>query len=77
MVYDRRHFEDAAVTRMLGHLKTLLEGMADRPDQPLATLPLLTEQERRQLVVRWNDTAAPRPYCVTRNASTYEYTPIT
>ncbi|MCG8349645.1 MAG: amino acid adenylation domain-containing protein, partial [Chloroflexales bacterium] len=58
--YDRRHFDDATVERMLGHLRTILERFATDPQQRLADVSLLTEAERRQLAV-WNNTAAPVP----------------
>ena len=46
---------------MLGHLATLLEGMAAAPKAPLAELPLLTAAEREKLLVTWNDTAHAHP----------------
>ena len=33
--------------------------MAAQPSQPVAYLPLLTEAERHQLLVEWNDTSWP------------------
>ena len=56
--YDRTRFDHAAITRMLGHLQTMLEGMVANPSQRLAALPLLTVSERHQLLSDWNDTAA-------------------
>ncbi|MCY7275254.1 MAG: condensation domain-containing protein [Phormidesmis sp. CAN_BIN44] len=56
--YDRTRFGQAAITRMLGHLQTMLEGMVANPSQRLAALPLLTVSERHQLLSDWNDTAA-------------------
>ena len=46
---------------MLGHYKTLLEGIVAEPGQNIATLPLLTPQERHQLLIEWNDTEADYP----------------
>ena len=43
LAYDQRNFDDDAIKRMLGHVKTLLEGMAQNPYQCLASLPMLTE----------------------------------
>ena len=40
---------------MLGHLKTILEAMAADPDQRLATLSLLTQEERYKVLVTFND----------------------
>ncbi|MBW4677593.1 MAG: amino acid adenylation domain-containing protein, partial [Desmonostoc geniculatum HA4340-LM1] len=49
------------VTRMLGHLQTLLEGMVTNPQQRLCELSLLTETERHQLLVEWNNTKVEYP----------------
>jgi amino acid adenylation domain-containing protein len=57
--YSTDLFEERTVLRMLGHLKTLLEGVAAHPEQRLSQLPLLGEQERKQLLVEWNATEAP------------------
>jgi amino acid adenylation domain-containing protein len=59
--YSRKRFDDAVVARMLGHLQTLLEGMAARPEARLKDLPLLSEGERHQLVELWNQTAVAYP----------------
>nr|QEO74620.1 condensation domain-containing protein [uncultured bacterium] len=59
--YDRRRFADAVVSRVLGHLKTLLAAFASDPDARLGDLPLLAADERRQLIVGWNDTAREYP----------------
>jgi amino acid adenylation domain-containing protein len=64
--YNRHRFEDATITRMLGHLQTLLENIAADPGQPLAAIPLLTAAERHQLLVEWNNTRAdyPQDQCI-------------
>ena len=61
ILYHRARFDDAAIARMVGHLKSLLEGMATHPAWHLAQLPLLTPEERQQVLVEWNDTAAEYP----------------
>jgi amino acid adenylation domain-containing protein/non-ribosomal peptide synthase protein (TIGR01720 family) len=48
--YDRRRFEDEAIVRMLGHLRTLLEGAAEQPLAQVGKLPLITAQERAELI---------------------------
>ncbi len=58
--YNVDLFEPATVSRMLGHLQTLLAGVVKRPDRPLPDQPLLTAAEREQLL-EWNDTAASYP----------------
>ena len=46
---------------MVGHFETLLMAVAADPDQKLSDLPMLTEAERRQGVVDWNQTKADYP----------------
>ena len=54
-------FDHATISRMLGHFQTLLEGIVAHPEHRLADLPLLTEAERHQILVEWNDTTADYP----------------
>jgi amino acid adenylation domain-containing protein len=60
--YSTDVFETATATRLLGRFRTLLEGIAADPQQRLSALPLLEASERQQLLVEWNDTAAPYPH---------------
>nr|UZC79442.1 KrmN [uncultured bacterium] len=57
--YNADLFDTATVARMAGHFEPLLAGIVTNPDQPLHTLPLLTEAEQHQLLVAWNDTHVP------------------
>ncbi|HEX8650844.1 MAG TPA: amino acid adenylation domain-containing protein, partial [Pyrinomonadaceae bacterium] len=59
--YDQRHFDDAMIARLLGHLQMLLEAMAVNPEQRLSELPRLTLAERQQMLVEWNNTRADYP----------------
>ena len=56
--FDQRRFEMPAISRMLGHLRTLLEGIAANPNERLAGLNMLTSGERHQLLTGWNQTQA-------------------
>lgn len=58
---DRSRFDAATITRMLGHLQTLLEGMVANPHQSLSSLPLLTAAELHQQLVEWNHTQTQYP----------------
>ena len=49
------------IERMAGHFLTLLRGIADDPDQPLGTLPLLTDAENRKLLIEQNNTGTEFP----------------
>jgi len=59
--YSTELFDAATVEQFMGHYQQLLEAAAANPDQPISKLPLLTSDERRQLLVEWNDTGAEYP----------------
>ncbi|MBI5032798.1 MAG: amino acid adenylation domain-containing protein [Chloroflexi bacterium] len=59
--YSTDLFDRATIVRMVGHFQTLLEGISANPDQPIRTLPLLTQAEQYQLLVEWNNTAVDFP----------------
>ena len=54
--YNTDLFERATVERMLGHYRNLLTGVTKDVTQPIWELPLLGDEERRQVVVDWNAT---------------------
>lgn len=58
--YNSDLFEAGTIDRMLGHFQTLLAGIVADPNQPLATLPLLSAEERQQLLA-WNMTEVDCP----------------
>ncbi len=49
--YNAELFDASTIDRMLGHFKTLLEGIIANPDQLIAELPLLTKVEQQQFQV--------------------------
>ncbi|MEW9701481.1 amino acid adenylation domain-containing protein [Paenibacillus sp. SI8] len=55
--YKTDLFDETTVARMAEHYLNLLKGIAVQPDRKLSELPMLGEQERRQLLAEWNDTA--------------------
>jgi len=61
VVYNTDLFDEGTITRMLGHFKRLLEGIVANPQARIANLPFLSEAERHQLLVEWNDTQADYP----------------
>jgi amino acid adenylation domain-containing protein len=64
--YNTDLFDGDTIKRMLGHYQTLLEGIVANPERKVSELPLLTEAERHQLLVEWNDTKReyPRDKCI-------------
>jgi amino acid adenylation domain-containing protein/non-ribosomal peptide synthase protein (TIGR01720 family) len=59
--YSTDLFDASTIERMVSHFQELLAGIVADPDVPLAELPLLSEDERRQVLVGWNDTAVDIP----------------
>lgn len=54
--YSSDIFDRTTVERIIGHFEQLLAGIVENPDQPVSDLPLLTDSERQQLLVDWNQT---------------------
>ncbi len=59
--YNTDLFDPSTIARMAGHWQTLLERITDHPEQHLSELPLLTDEERQQLLVDWNATQTEYP----------------
>ncbi|MEG3908709.1 amino acid adenylation domain-containing protein [Microcoleus sp. w2-18bC1] len=59
--YNTDLFDDATIARMTGHFQILLEAIAVNPIQPISELPLLTQPERYQLLIEWNNTTIDYP----------------
>ena len=66
VIYSTDLFDDATITRMLGHFQTLLESIVANPEQRVANLPLLSASELHQLLVEWNNTQVdyPQDLCI-------------
>jgi amino acid adenylation domain-containing protein len=64
--YSTELFDASTIERLAAHLRILLEGIVANPAQRLSALALLTDAERRQLLVDWNQTDfdCPRHACV-------------
>ena len=64
--YNQELFDSNGIDRMLHHLETFLRGVEQNPDQRLSTVPLLTEEERNQLLINWNQNVRdyPRDKCL-------------
>ena len=54
-------FDPDTIKRLLNHYRILLEGIVANPDAHIRELPLLTDAERHQLLVEWNQTEADYP----------------
>jgi amino acid adenylation domain-containing protein len=57
--YSADLFERDTAERLARQFVTLLEGIVANPTAEIGTLPMLTADERRTILVGWNATAAP------------------
>ncbi|MFM8322963.1 MAG: amino acid adenylation domain-containing protein [Chloroflexota bacterium] len=65
--YDTELFDERTLARLIEHFQTLLASAIQHPDEPLASLAMLTPAERRQLLVDWNQTG--RDYAIPGGAA--------
>ncbi|QBD78790.1 amino acid adenylation domain-containing protein [Ktedonosporobacter rubrisoli] len=59
--YNTDLFEASTLARMAEHFQTLLNGIVEQPTQRVQDLPLLSEAEREQILLKWNATQSPYP----------------
>ncbi len=64
--YDPSLFDEAAIDSMCGHLRMVFDGILADPEKRACELQMLTENERRQLLVEWNRTEyhVPEQFCL-------------
>src|SRR6185369_7411067 len=58
--YSTDLFESKSIKRMLQHYRRLLECVANNPERRISELEILTDAERKQLLVDWNKTSVSR-----------------
>jgi amino acid adenylation domain-containing protein len=54
LIFDRARYSPELADQLLGHVQTLLAGMAAAPRAAVRDLPLLTEAERHRMLIEWN-----------------------
>ena len=59
LVYNTSLFDHTTAVRMVDHFTQLLKGIAAQRQSRIGALPLLTDAERQQLLVAWNETKTP------------------
>ena len=55
-------FSENRIQRLAGHYLSLLNALVDNPDMPVGSVSLLSEQQRHQLLVEWNQTHRDIPF---------------
>ncbi|WP_255663135.1 non-ribosomal peptide synthetase [Myxococcus sp. RHSTA-1-4] len=66
--YRLERIQEEAAARLLKHWRTLLRGMIAEPEQRLGDVSLLSETERRRVLVEWNATRTAYPRAATVHA---------
>jgi amino acid adenylation domain-containing protein len=61
LLYDASIFDDSTVSRMLGQIETLLGAFIKKPEVRLCELSLLGAEERRHILLEWNQTNVSVP----------------
>ncbi|MDI6099253.1 amino acid adenylation domain-containing protein [Actinoplanes sp. NEAU-A12] len=59
--YRADMFDESTVKRIADRLLAVLAALAAAPAQPIGAVDLLTADERRQVLIDWNDTGVPVP----------------
>jgi amino acid adenylation domain-containing protein len=59
--YNSDRFDQVTVERMLSHYRCILEWMSSSPETGINQFDLLTESERRQILLEWNNTGRSHP----------------
>jgi amino acid adenylation domain-containing protein len=60
-IYNPDLFDPESISRISGHFQVLLQSAVENPWLTISRMPLLTERERHQLLVEWNDTRVDYP----------------
>ncbi|MFD2420538.1 non-ribosomal peptide synthase/polyketide synthase [Amycolatopsis pigmentata] len=61
ITYNRDLFDPDTIERLAAHLIRLLDAIVEDPSRPSALLPWMSDDERDQVLVRWNETSRPVP----------------
>ena len=54
VVYDADQYHDSVISRLLTHLKTVLESIVSNPHRRLSDIQVLSEEEHERLMIEWN-----------------------
>ncbi|KAF3889903.1 MULTISPECIES: non-ribosomal peptide synthetase [Nostocales] len=61
IVFNTDLFKKNTIIRFLKHFKTLLKSLVHHPEQCITEIPILSEAERHQILVEWNNTYIEYP----------------
>jgi amino acid adenylation domain-containing protein/non-ribosomal peptide synthase protein (TIGR01720 family) len=58
--YNTDLYNEDTIDRMVAHFNNLLAAVASNPDQQITSFPILSDVEKRQILVDWNNTSTGR-----------------
>ena len=61
VIYSADLFEESTIERLMSHYTNVLRGIVEESEIPISDLRLLSEAERDQIVVEWNETETNYP----------------
>jgi amino acid adenylation domain-containing protein len=61
LTYNADLFDRETALRIARHYRNLLAAAVEDPERPVSSIPILDEDERRQLLSGWNQTEKPLP----------------
>src|SRR5262249_36899083 len=59
--YSTDLFDETTICRLSENFLTLLDGIVSKPERPISSLPLLTNEEQDKLIIQWNKTWTDYP----------------
>ncbi|MFB5676042.1 amino acid adenylation domain-containing protein [Paenibacillus terreus] len=59
--YSTERFKEHTITRLIEHYMLLIREIIEKPNLPISQLQFMSDEERRQLLYEWNETAVPYP----------------
>jgi len=68
VIYDRARYTEEAMRRLLATFRRCLRIYLANAAALVSRLPLLTDEEREQILVQWNDTSVPTAPASIQNA---------
>ncbi len=63
--YSTDLFKEDTIERLITHFKNVLEKIVDNPDLCISQFSLLSEKEKQEILIDWNNTHAKLPYNTT------------
>ncbi|MCD6571342.1 MAG: amino acid adenylation domain-containing protein, partial [Deltaproteobacteria bacterium] len=61
ILYNQDKFEDSTIRRLMSHINNLIVNVLESPDEPIANIDMLSGQERKDLLIGFNNTNRDYP----------------